>query len=351
MNLAVGRPMKHSLLFFIFALVSCARVQTLNLKPQAYSERPKHIVWVQVAGFSEDHIPLLKFNVADTSFKTSLEQLSCVGKVWNYNLYELRPTAGNSFFSQLSGSKNIKGTCEDAQVPAIWSYLDNLGYSGAILENGASDTESIERVLACEQNKTLDLARTRYWKMGAESSGDKKTFHYQDSPAQITEIMAPGLYYDRSCQKGLCYSSLSNNFKTLWGKLKNNRGKSFFLVRDFNFQKALLKKDISFAKESLQEIDKIVAEIIAASDQEVLVIISGAEARPIEFPLQGKEWADFEKSGKNVVYKNSALMSPILAKGAMAENFCGIFDESEVLKRVIYRPEGKKFNWDSINPF
>jgi hypothetical protein len=44
-------------------------------------------------------------------------------------------------------------------------------------------------------------------------------------------------------------------------------------------------------------------------------------------------------------------MSPVLAVGAMSENFCGIFDESEMLKRVIYKPEEKVFNAELINPF
>ena len=83
----------------------------------------------------------------------------------------------------------------------------------------------------------------------------------------------------------------------------------------------------------------------------MLVMVTGAESLPIEFPIQGKEWAAFDKTGKNVIYKNPSLMSPVLARGAMAENFCGIFDEAEMLKRTIYKPERKQFNWDSVNPF
>lgn len=105
------------------------------------------------------------------------------------------------------------------------------------------------------------------------------------------------------------------------------------------------------AKESLLEIDRIVGSLPVDRAAEMLVIVTGAESLPLEFPQQGKEWAEFEKTGKNVIYKNTSLMSPVLARGAMAENFCGIFDESETLKRVIYKPEGKQFNWDSVNPF
>jgi hypothetical protein len=345
--------MKCFLLFaFVVLFSSCARVQTLNLKSHSYSERPKHIVWIQVAGFSEEHIPLLKFNLADTAYKTNIEQVSCMGKMWNYNLYELRPLANNSFMSQITGSKNIKGTCEDAQNLPAWSYLSDIGYEAAVLENGASDEQSFEKLLSCPENKMINLEKMRYWKMGPDVKAGIKTFHYQDSPAQTKDSLTPGLYYDRSCQKGLCFSSVSNNFRALWGQLQKNRGKTFFLIRDFNFQKALLKKDISLVKESLQEIDRMVSIFADQNIQkDVLVIISGAESKLLEFPLEGKEWESFEKTGKNIIYKNSSLMSPVMASGAMAENFCGIFDESEMIKRVISKPSGKKFSWDSISPF
>lgn len=99
------------------------------------------------------------------------------------------------------------------------------------------------------------------------------------------------------------------------------------------------------------EIDKILANIKKLKSSGYLILVTGAETMPIEFPKKGKEWSDFESSGKNIFYHNSSLLSPVLAKGSMSENFCGIFEESEMLKRVVYRPEGKKFDWDMISPF
>jgi hypothetical protein len=340
-----------NIFFLVLMAASCARVQTLNLEPHAYSERPKHVVWIQVAGFSEEHIPLLRFNVSEATHKTNLEQMDCVGKMWGFNLYQLRPDATKSFISQINGSKNIKGTCEDYTSQPAWSFLEKIGYETAILENGAGSEQSLEKSLGCSNNKTLDLGKERFYRMGPDVLAAQKTFHYQDSPEQGRASVGPGLYYDRSCQKGICYSSLSNNFKALWSRLTKERQKTFFVVRDFNFQKALMKKDLTLAKESLLEIDRIVGSVINEKAGELLVVISGADSLPVEFPLQGKEWAEFEKNGKNVIYKNSALMSPVLARGAMSENFCGIFDESDMLKRVIYKPEAKKFNWDNVSPF
>ncbi|MBC7429516.1 MAG: hypothetical protein H7336_12940 [Bacteriovorax sp.] len=333
-------------------LMSCARVQTLNMVSHNYSERPQRVLWIQVAGFSEEHIPLLRFNVSEAARKTNLEQVDCVGKMWNYNLYQLRPDAAKSFISQINGSKNIKGTCEDYESLPTWSYLQDIGYSVGVLENGASKEQSLESSLGCSNNKTIDLAKMRYWKMGPDAtSASQKTFHYQDSPEQSRATVQPGLYYDRSCQKGICYSTLSNNFKTMWNLINKDNSKTFVIVRDFNFQNALKRKDIGLAKEALQEIDRLISVIDKSKSSELLIIVSGAESLPIEFPAQGKPWSDFEKSGKNIIYKTSSLMSPVLATGAMSENFCGIFDESEMMKRIIYRPEGKIFNSDVINPF
>lgn len=338
----------------VLAIASCARVQTLNLEKHDYGERPNHIIWFQIAGFSEEHIPLLRFNVPEANYHTNLEKVDCLGKMWNFNLYELRPDSTKSFLSQLNGSKNIKGQCGDFESRPVWDYLSELGYVSTLFESGANDDQSLENALKCPTNRTLDIGKLRYYRMGPEirdGARSKKSFHYQDSASGVQETMRPGIYYDKSCQKNVCYSSLSNNFKTFWGQLIKEQAQTFFLVRDFNFLKGLKKKDIGYAKESLQEIERIIGWVNAQNRKDILILITGAESLPIEFPKEGKEWAEFERSGKNILYKNSSLMSPVLATGSMSENFCGLFDESEMLKRVLYRPERKQFSWDFLNPF
>jgi hypothetical protein len=334
-------------------LLSCARVQTLNMEKHKYSERPRHIVWIQIAGFSEQHLPLLKFNIPEASYKTAFEQSDCLGKMWNYNLYELRPDAGKSFLSQLNGSKNIKGQCEDFEARPVWGILEEIGFSTSVLESGLNEEQSLERSIKCPQAGGISPDKNRLFRMGPDvsTSGDgKKSFHYQDSPDSMAQIMQPGIYYDKSCQKNVCFSSLSNNFKALWLQSIKEQNNSLFLIRDFNFQKALRKKDIVFAKESLQEIERILIQVGSLKRDDVLVLVTGAESMNLEFPKEGKEWAEFERSGKNVIFRNSALMSPVMATGPMSENFCGLFDESEMLKRVIYKPERKHFDWDLLNP-
>lgn len=341
-------------LLAIVSFVGCARVQTLNLEKHKYSERPHHVIWFQIAGFSEEHIPLLRFNVPESAFRTNLEKIDCLGKMWNFNLYELRPDASKSFLSQMSGSKNIQGQCADFQLRPVWDLMSENGYSSSLFENGATSEQTLEKALSCPKNQFLDLSKLRYYRMGPDAVGGadsgRRTFHYQESAELIQESVKPGLYYDKSCQKNICYSSLSNNFRTLWGQLIKEQTHSFFLLREFNFLTALKKKDISYAKETLQEIDRIIAWVKSQKRDDVLIIITGAESFNVEYPKEGKEWAEFEKSGKNFLFKNSSLMSPVLASGPMSENFCGLFDEAELLKRVMHRPEKKQFDWDLLNP-
>jgi hypothetical protein len=339
-------------LILIF-LMGCARVQTLNLEKHFYSEKPKHIFWIQIAGFSEEHIPLLRYNIADALYRTELEKVDCVGKMYNFNLYLLRPGANESFLAQILGTKNIKSNCEDYLQRPAWDYFNELGFSSAIIEDGASESQTLEKSLSCNNQTILDFNKHRLYRMGPDIIGAKlaKPFHYQDQLSTFKENLAPGLYYDKSCQKNNCYSTLSNNVKSLWGQLVKEKSQTFFLVREFNYLRALKKKDISYAKEILQEVERILHWIKMQKREDVLIAVSGAESLGIEYPLEGKEWGEFEKNGKNIFYKNASLMSPVLATGPMSENFCGIFEESEFSKRLLSHPAKKQFSWDYINPF
>jgi hypothetical protein len=333
-------------------LIGCARVQTLNLEQHNYSERPKHVFWIQIAGFSEEHIPLLRYNIADAQYRTELEKVDCVGKMYNFNLYQLRPLAHESFLSQELGTKNIKSQCDDYSVKPIWDYFHDLGYASAIFEDGALENQTLEKSFTCSNQSILDFSKIRFYRMGPDISASKiaRPFHYQDQLGLLKENLSTGLYYDKSCQKNNCYSTLSNNIKSIWGQFTKEKMQTFFLVREFNYLKALKKKDVGYAKEVLQDIERLLHWIKNQKRDDILVVVSGAESVGIDYPLEGKEWAEFEKTGKNIFYKNSFLMSPVLAVGPMSENFCGVFEESELMKRLLTHPARKQFSWDYINP-
>lgn len=342
--------MKTKFYLFILTLlfISCARVQTLNLKEHKYSERPDHIVWIQVPGLSEEQLALIKLNNSEVG-KLELEKMDCTGKSWAYNLYELRPSTNKSFIAQINGTKNIKNTCEDYSGQNAWGLLKELGYSVGILEVGANKNESLLAALDCKENTLINEKEISFYSM-TEGKG-KKTFHYQDSAEASKLRTQPGIYYDKSCSGNFCYSSLFNNTKTLWGQFHRERSRSAFVIRDFNLQKALVARDLSQIKEALVELNRLIAEFNEANREDLLVLVTSAESMPIEMPAQGKEWTDFVKNGKNVLYKKTSLMAPVFAQGAMSENFCGMYEESEILKRLLYKPEEKVFNIDYVLPF
>lgn len=323
-------------------------MQTLNLSEHKYSEKPDHIVWIQVAGLSEEQLALIKLNNLEVG-KLELEKMDCVGKAWNYNLYELRPSANKSFIAQINGSKNIKNSCEDYSAKNAWELLKDQGYSVGILEVGADKNNTLLNALECKDNTMLNDKEISFYSM-SEGKG-KKAFHYQDSAEASKLRTQPGIYYDKSCSGNFCYSSLVNNTKTLWGQFHRERSRSAFVIRDFNLQKAILARDLSQTKEALIELNRIIAEFNEAKREDLLVLVTSAESMPIEMPTQGKEWVDFVKGGKNLFYKKTALMAPVFAQGAMSENFCGMYEESEILKRLLYKPEEKVFNIDYVLPF
>ena len=332
----------------IIALLSqmaCTRLQTINLKPHYYSERPAQIIWIQLAGFTDQHLPLLKFSNPDVDYHTQFESSDCIGKMWSFNLYDIRPIANQSFMSQMTGSKNIKNTCDDFSKKPVWNYLAAEGYKTFILESNANSEESVEKFLSCEESKTTETKNTSIIRMGPESKPGVNSFHYQDQ-----QNIAGGLYYDKSCQKGICYSSFLNNAKKIMANMGAGNTRNFFLLREFSYLKALRKKDISHAREILQDLDKLLSWIELQKRDDVLVLITGAEGFEIEFPKEGKEWAEFEKAGKNFGIRNTTLLGSAFAKGPMSENFCGLYDESEVIKRILEKPMGKKFSWDAFIP-
>ena len=71
----------------------------------------------------------------------------------------------------------------------------------------------------------------------------------------------------------------------------------------------------------------------------------------IDFPKSGKEWKQFENREKYAAIRNNSLMSTVMAIGARSENFCGIYDESEVMSRILSEASNKCLEFIILNPF
>ena len=100
-------------LIFLLLVSGCSGSKYLNLKKHTFSQVPKKIIWIQIAGLSEEHIAMNRFNRSNSLELSALEKFTCLGKIWNYNLFDLRPDPSVGFLSQITGSKNFSTGCQN----------------------------------------------------------------------------------------------------------------------------------------------------------------------------------------------------------------------------------------------
>lgn len=335
--------------FILLSLLGCTQVTSLNLRKHQFGSLPMKIIWFQVAGLDEDQVAMLRFEQSGER-KTAFENNICVGKTWGYNLYDLRPTPEAAFMSQLTGKKNIKNNCEDAELRPIWSYLNRSGYNTGIVEIGAAKNQSLVSLNQCGEKGTVFLSSLYYWGRMTPPNG-AATFHYTENfnltPNQYT--------YDRSCAgpQNRCTSLITEDLKAIYEKFQKVSQKSLFIVRDFSYLAAVERKDFIVAKEILADLEKSYALALEAtkSNPEYLILLTSGGSRYLELPAQGEAWSQFEKAGKNAQVKNTKLTNLVLASGARAENFCGMYEDANVFERILSGPKQQGLELKIINPF
>lgn len=337
------------ILMIFFSLFSCGSIQNIGMVKHRYNINPKKIIWLQIPGIEEEHIALIKFNTHNGSSLTSLEQFTCLGKIWNYNLYNLRPTAAESFMSQMIGRKNIKNTCEDYKNKFIWSELGKLGFSSGVLEIGISKKDSLSKLFTCSKSE-LGIDNPLVWSMSKSNGKNSDYFHYQEK----FESLTPRAVYDKSCQQGACFSSPISNIRYLYDNYFSKKKRFLFIIRDFTYLKALTNKKIVDAKGALAELNstiKYIKEEIANNRSDTLLIVSSSAVQNFEFPKSGRNWERFESKGRGVKYRRRGLMSSVWATGAKSENFCGIYDEAEIFHRILLMPKESLFSPSGLLKF
>ncbi len=328
------------LIIILFFILSCGTSETINKHDHNFGQRPSKIIWIQIAGLAEEHLAMLRFSTADAISLTNFENTLCVGKMWNYNLLKLRPSARDGFFSQITGKGLVTGTCEDYKQTPIWNYLQISNG----MKTGIFETSDLYNLYAesskCVTSENDFNSRPYFWEMTEAPDVASNSFHSLEK----TIFNGPGVYYDKSCKKSSCYSGLLENINSIFRRFVTKPKERFlFLIRDFTYQKFIKEKNIIKAKEVLIELDSIVAYFneIVKHDPEMLLLITSSEAQSFELPNYGKEWAEFDLNGKNIFYHKADLMSPVFASGARAENFCGIFEETDIMARIITEPKRK----------
>jgi hypothetical protein len=334
--------MKLIILLFI---VSCTQITSLNLKKHQFGLLPTKIIWFQVAGLEEEQIAMIRFQqTADK--KTSFENAICLGQTWSYNLFKLRNSAEGTFLSQMTGKKNMKGTCDDSSVKPIWQYVSPSGYRTAILETGAQGPESLAHLKVCPGAESF--IENLFYFSRSKPIAESPSFHYAENvEAKMGEVI-----FDRSCGDFGCGSSISDDFKAVYAKLGKISSKHFLIVRDFSYLKALEKKDFTKAREILLDIERAYGEAQRfTTSSDYLVLLTTGGARFVDMPEQGKAYFEFEKENKNASVKRQKLTNLVLASGARAENFCGIYEDSEIFERILSGPKQQGLELQIINPF
>jgi hypothetical protein len=330
----------------LFSLMGCAQITSLNLQKHQFGILPLKIVWFQVAGLEEDHISMIRFR-QPSEMRTSFEQNICFGKSWTYNLYQLRPSAKNSFMSQITGKKNIEGTCEDTDQRPIWSYLSESGYQTGILEIGASTDRSLVSLNQCGEKGLSFLSNTYIWERQQAPSG-AGTWHSSDVP-----LIQNKIFYDRTCSARNCSSTILEDSTAVYERLAQHARRHVLIIRDFSYLEALENKDFVRAREILSDLERSYGYFlkIAKEANETLVLLSTADSRFIDMPDQGKPWYEFDKNGTGAQAKRPELMNMVLASGARAENFCGVYDDSDIFERILSGPKQQGLELKIINPF
>lgn len=340
---------KISLFITVIIISSCAQVTSLNLKKHQFGQIPTKIIWIQVAGLNEEHLALLKFSKQTSNLKTSFEDFLCIGKAWDYNLFDIRPSAYASFHGQITGKKNIKNTCEDYKLTPVWKYMIGKGYKAGVFEGEMKNNYSLSKAKQCSEVGSKFLEGTTLWKMTKINNKKAKLFHINEK----ADFKPSEIYYDKSCLTGDCYSTFSQNTTKTFEQFARKSSNYLYLIRDFKFVEKLKSKNHKELKTDLLELEKIVSyfQNLASKNSDMLVLLTTAESRNVEFPRSGKQWQSFEKTGKYLLNKKSQLISTVFASGARAENFCGMYDQSNMLARIFSGAKQQGLELAIINPF
>jgi hypothetical protein len=158
--------------------------------------------------------------------------------------------------------------------------------------------------------------------------------------------------YDRTCNETSCGSSITEDMIAIYSKFKKISSKHLFLIRDFSYYRELDKKNFAKAREILVDIEKAYAEALKLTESsDYLVLLTTGDSRFIDMPDQGKGFYEFNKNNKNISVKRTKLTNLVLASGARAENFCGIYDDSDVFDRILSGSKQQGLELKFINPF
>ncbi len=309
-------------LISIIFLFSCSQAVKLGNNRHIINKNAQNIIWIQLPGFSEQHLTLLKFTKWNTNTGKEFENFSCYGKSWDYSLFDIRPKAGVLLNSQLSASSFEKNSCEDYKNLPFYQSPKFLESSKILIEEGKSNF-LISDKLDC--NKSSWLKNVFYLARNNSNIASAKKFHATNSKS-----LDNGIYQDQSCLKDKCFSSLPAVIDSLESRLFNDN--FVFIYRNYNYLNHLEKKDYKSAESVLVEVEEFLSHIKTHySLKNTLVLLTSGATVNLDFPFQGRDWGNLEYTTQT---SKRDLLSSVFAFGASAEKFCGIQEASDLARKL-----------------
>lgn len=330
--------------FVVLFLVGCAQVTSLNLTKHQFGIQPRKIIWIQIAGLSKEHVALLKYDYQSENKLTSFEKFLCYGNTWQYNLYDIRPNYKASIISQLSGKANVKNECADYENKPIWRYLSDQGYRAGLFDTG----DITQKNKYCKEEDRFYEGLTT-WTMNKKTGKDIKYFHLEKEENYEKNIS----YYDTSCLTGECFNSISKNIVATFERFNKNSKRLIYIAQDTSYLNAIKSQDFVKGKKVLAELDLTIRyfQNYVSNNSDTLLLVTTAQSYDIDFPEQGVEWDKFIKTGSIIKSKESQLLSDVFAIGARSENFCGMYNQSDLLKRIFSGAKQQGLALEFVNPF
>jgi hypothetical protein len=320
--------------------MGCTQYATIGMKEHVFGLQPRKIIWFQIAGLSVEHLALLKFYRNKKETRSTYEASKCQGTMWTYNLYNLRQSDFFDFQTQITGKSALREYCESFKEKPLWSYLTSgLGFKNFLIEHHSDRNNTLLKGFDCQSTNSDYFENLVLLKMGSRGlEYIKKTYPNYLSPfhqASNKKYEGSKVLFDSSCREDKCTSDLASNVTSIFENSLKNQNKFSFIIRDFSFVKLLKEKKVGQAHELLEKFGSLIQYFRNNLDEkETLILVSSSGVVPIEFPLEGGQWEDFERSGKFMTYKNKGVHSIVLSYGARSENFCGFYREHEVFKRI-----------------
>ena len=292
--------MRYYLLYIVifFLAHSCASTKYLNRIPHKYGSSIRRVIWLQIAGIDREHIALTTFPDYQELKNSPWSKFQCTGQAWRFNLYKTTPSILSEMNSQLAGKKSMNGTCSDWKAPFVWKPLKDKSVETVFIES-FNDLKDSFFSLSCskEYHKSLNLM-------------------------QITPLKIRG--QDSVCSKKFCSLELREKAFRLLKELHENHDDYLFIIRDTSYANFLKNRKKAMVKNFLKEISLFLDYALYLAGQSFGTLVLVSSVHPFMYDIS-----------KNTFSPRGQLISPLWAFGAKAENFCGSFESSDILERIL----------------